>query len=108
MLALRTIYPADLMMDKSLVVAVNRDSDSIFQSWRQHVLAQGILFGVIVLASTIGLFLHQHRQRKLEKEAVQARVLINRFSFALDRIPTYIFMKDQHLPDKLGKRSGEG
>ncbi|SFN28386.1 PAS domain S-box-containing protein/diguanylate cyclase (GGDEF) domain-containing protein, partial [Nitrosomonas communis] len=95
MLALRTTYPPDLKMDKSLVVAVNRDSDSIFQSWRQHVLAQGILFGVIVLASTMGLFFHQHRQRKLEKEAVQARVLINRFSFALDRIPTYIFMKDQ-------------
>uniref|UniRef100_UPI003D28132F PAS domain-containing protein n=1 Tax=Nitrosomonas communis TaxID=44574 RepID=UPI003D28132F len=95
MLALRTIYPADLKMDKPLVVAVNRDSDSIFQSWRQHILAQGTFFGVIVLASTIGLFLHQHRQRKLEKEAAQARTLVDRFSFALDRIPTYIFMKDQ-------------
>jgi diguanylate cyclase (GGDEF)-like protein/PAS domain S-box-containing protein len=95
MLALHTIYPADLKMDKPLVVAVNRDSDSIFQSWRQHILAQGTFFGVIVLASTIGLFLHQHRQRNLEKEAAQARTLVDRFSFALDRIPTYIFMKDQ-------------
>ncbi|SFI89719.1 diguanylate cyclase [Nitrosomonas sp. Nm34] len=95
MLALRTIYPANLKMDKPLVVAVNRDSDSIFQSWRQHILVQGIFFGVIVLASTVGLFLHQHRQRKLEKEAAQARTLVDRFSFALDRIPTYIFMKDQ-------------
>ncbi len=95
MIALRTIYPADLKMDKSLVVAVNRALDSIFLSWRQNVLAQGILFGVIVLASTMGLFLHQRRQRKLEKEAAQARALVNRLSFALDHIPTYIFMKDQ-------------
>ncbi|SDY45789.1 diguanylate cyclase [Nitrosomonas sp. Nm33] len=95
MIALRTIYPTAIKMDKPLVVAVNRDLDPIFLSWRRNAAVQGILFGVIVLASTMGLFLHQHRQRKLEKEAAQARALVNQFSFALDHIPTYIFMKDQ-------------
>ncbi|MDV6345683.1 diguanylate cyclase [Nitrosomonas sp. Is37] len=94
MIALRTIYPTAIKMDKPLVVAVNRDLDPIFLPWRRNAAVQGILFGVIVLASTMGLFLHQRRQRKLEKEAAQARALVNQFSFALDHIPTCIYMKD--------------
>lgn len=95
MIALHTIYPAGLKMDQFLVVAVYRDIDSIFLPWRRNAVAQGALFGVIVLASAMGLFIHQRRQHKLEEEAAQARVLVNRFSLALDRIPTYIYMKDQ-------------
>ena len=95
MAALRTIHPTDLKMDKSLLITVNRDFDSIFEPWRQNVLIQGILFGIIVLTSTIGLFFYQKRQRKFEKEEMKIRALVNQFSLALDRIPTYIFMKDQ-------------
>lgn len=95
MIALHTIYPAALKMDKYLVVAVYRDHHSIFLPWQRSAAAQGALLAVIVLVSVMGLFIHQRRQGKLEEEAAKARVQVNRFSLALDRIPTYIYMKDQ-------------
>lgn len=95
MMALRTIQPSRLKMDKPLVVAVSRDLETAFQPWRQNALVQTGLFGLIAIASFTGLLLHQRRQRKLEQQAADARVLAERFSLALDRIPTYIYMKDQ-------------
>lgn len=95
MMALRTIHPALLKMDKSLVVAVGRDLDTVFQPWRRNAQVQGGLFGLIVVASALGLFIHQRRQRGLERQAAEARALADRFSLALDKIPTYIYMKDR-------------
>ncbi len=95
MMALRTIHPSRPKMDKALVVAVSRDLDAVFQIWRQNALVQTGLFGLIAAASFTGLLVHQRRQRKLEQQVAGARVLAERFSLALDRIPTYIYMKDQ-------------
>jgi diguanylate cyclase (GGDEF)-like protein/PAS domain S-box-containing protein len=95
MMALHTIQPSALNMDKSLVVAVSRDLAAVFQPWRQNALVQAGLFGLIAAASILGLYAYQHRQRKLEQQAADARALIDRLSLALDHIPTYIYMKDQ-------------
>lgn len=95
MMALRTIHPASLRMDKELVVAVSRDLDAVFRPWRNYAQVQTGLFWLIAVVSTMGLFFHQRRQRKLELQAAEARALADRFSLALDRIPTYIYMKDQ-------------
>jgi diguanylate cyclase (GGDEF)-like protein/PAS domain S-box-containing protein len=95
MMALRTIRPPRLRMDKPLVVAVGRDLDAVFQTWRRNAAVQAGLFGVITIASFTGLLVHRRRQRKLEQQAAEARVVAERFSLALDRIPTYIYMKDQ-------------
>ncbi len=95
MMALRTIHPPALKMDKPLVVAVGRDLDTVFQPWRRNAQVQGGLFALIVVASALGLFIHQRRQRGLERQAAEARALADRFSLALDKIPTYIYMKDR-------------
>ena len=95
MMAQRTVQPAQLKMDKPLVVSASRDLDAVFQPWRRTAQAQAGLFGLIALICVFGLYIHQYRQRKLEQQAAEARALADRFSMALDRIPAYIYMKDR-------------
>jgi diguanylate cyclase (GGDEF)-like protein/PAS domain S-box-containing protein len=95
MMALHTIHPSHLKMDRPLVVAVSRDLDTVFRPWRNNAMVQAGLFGLIVFVSVSGLSIHRRRQSRLERQAAEARALVNRFSLALDRIPTYIYMKDQ-------------
>lgn len=95
MMAQHTIRPDALRMDQPLVVAVSRDLGEVFQPWQRTVLAQTGLFGLFSIASILGLYSYQRRQRRLEQQAADARALADRFSVALDHIPTYIYMKDQ-------------
>ena len=95
MMAQRTVQPAQLKMDKPLVVAVSRDLDAILRPWRRTAQTQAGLFGLIALICVLGLYIHQYRQRKLEQQAAEAHALADRFSMALDRIPAYIYMKDR-------------
>lgn len=94
-LAQRTVNPASLRMDKPLVVAVSRDLGAVYQPWLRAAIAQSVLFGVIVLVSSLGLYAYQRHRRNLEHAAAEAQALAGRFSTALDRIPTFIYMKDR-------------
>lgn len=72
MLAQRTVHPRTLKMDKPLVVAVSRDSDMVFQPWRRDALTQTGLFGLIAVASVLGLYAYQRRHQILERQAAEA------------------------------------
>ncbi|MCX7193046.1 MAG: diguanylate cyclase [Proteobacteria bacterium] len=63
MIALRTVQPASLLMDRALVVAVSRDLPTIFAAWRHDVYVKCGLMGILILFSVMGLFLYQRRQR---------------------------------------------
>jgi diguanylate cyclase (GGDEF)-like protein/PAS domain S-box-containing protein len=95
MMAQHTIRPEALRLDQPLVVAVSRDLEAVFQPWQRNVLTQAGLFGLFAIASVLGLYSYQRRHRRLEQQAADARALVDRFSVALDHIPTYIYMKDQ-------------
>jgi diguanylate cyclase (GGDEF)-like protein/PAS domain S-box-containing protein len=95
LMAQRTVNPAALKMDVPLVVAVSRDLDAVYQPWRQNAAFQLVLFVVVATVSLLGMAAYQRRQRKLERQAAEARAMAERFSLALDRIPTYIYMKDR-------------
>ncbi len=69
MSAWRTIRPASLLMDKPLMISVNRDMQGIFASWRRETFRQGGLFGVLVMAAVFGLYFYQRRQRKYDRFA---------------------------------------
>jgi len=73
MMALRTISPANIPLDKPLVVAVGRNMSALYADWRREAFGKGALFGVLILATTLALYLHQKRQRKFE--ATSARYL---------------------------------
>jgi PAS domain S-box-containing protein len=64
MSAWRTIQPSSLLIDKPLMVSVNRDMQGIFTSWRMNAFRQGGLCGVLILMAVIGLYLYQRRQQK--------------------------------------------
>ena len=64
MMAIRTIRPPDLSMDKPLVVGVSRDWNAIFEPWRRSVIIQGGLFAILAIATVTGLNFYQRRQRR--------------------------------------------
>ena len=66
MMAVRTIKPANVFMDKPLVVGVSRDLAAIYAPWRKDVLMDGGLYGVIALTTILGLTFSQRRRRKLD------------------------------------------
>jgi diguanylate cyclase (GGDEF)-like protein/PAS domain S-box-containing protein len=66
MIAQRTIQPADLPMDKPLVVAVTRDFATIFASWRRETAIQAWLFGALALTAVLSLLYYQRRQHALK------------------------------------------
>ncbi|MEW5902738.1 MAG: diguanylate cyclase [Pseudomonadota bacterium] len=95
LIAVRTVAPPTLHMDIPLLVGVSRDLDVLYQPWRQNVFIQALLLVAVATVSLLGMYAYQRRQHRLERQAAQAREQAERFSFALDRIPTYIYMKDR-------------
>lgn len=91
MMAIRTVQPENLKMDKPLIVAVGRDLQLMYSAWRNDVAMQGGLFALIILGSTLGLYAAQRRQRestRKEAEAAQALAASERFMKAVtDNIP---------------------
>jgi PAS domain S-box-containing protein len=76
MMAVRTIKPANVPMDKPLIVGVSRDLSAIYARWRRDALMNGALYGVISLASILGLIFVQRRQ--IAYKGVEERYLTSR------------------------------
>ncbi len=94
-IAQRTVHPAHLKMNQPLVVAVTRDRDAVYAPWRWDAMMQAGLYLLLVLLSSLGLYIFQRRQQALERDAADSRAIANRFATALDNIPAYIYMKDR-------------
>jgi diguanylate cyclase (GGDEF)-like protein/PAS domain S-box-containing protein len=67
--AFRTIQPADLSIDKPLVVVVSRELQAVFADWKRESLIEGSMFGAFALISILGLFFHQRRQKVFDRFA---------------------------------------
>lgn len=76
MVALLTIQPADLRMDKPLVVIISRNPAAVLEDWRNELLFQGILFLLGCLGSTGGLLLLHRRQAAAELAAQRVEALV--------------------------------
>ena len=63
MVAMATIQPAALAMDKPLVAAVGRDMNALFADWKHEVLKTCGLFGAVALSLLLGLVNYQRRRR---------------------------------------------
>ncbi|WPC66392.1 diguanylate cyclase [Rhodoferax ferrireducens] len=74
---LRTIQPADLTMDKPLVVSVSRGWDAMFAPWQRDVRNQLLVYALFGLLCMAGLIIYQ-RQR------VQQRVINQRLKLATE------------------------
>lgn len=71
LMALRTVFPPDVPMDKPLVVAVGRDVEAIYAHWHQQAWLAGGLLGLLVGVAVPALAYAQKRRRGAE--ALQAQ-----------------------------------
>jgi hypothetical protein len=67
MMAQRTIQLSTPAMDKPLVIAVSRDLQGIFGSWRKGVYELGGLFGVLALISILSMYSYLKRQQLYDR-----------------------------------------
>jgi diguanylate cyclase (GGDEF)-like protein/PAS domain S-box-containing protein len=101
--ALRTFTPANLAMDKPLVLAVARDLPNVFAAWRRDALLRAGVFGVLLLVAGLSLLLYQKRQRTyrrlaVDQEAARLRAQValreskQRYDNLASRIPVGIYL----------------
>ncbi|SJZ65334.1 diguanylate cyclase (GGDEF) domain-containing protein [Trichlorobacter thiogenes] len=76
MVALLTLQPKELKMDKPLVIIISRSPDAVLESWKNEAIFQGLLFLVACIGSSIGLFLLHRRQSLFEKQAQRAEAMV--------------------------------
>lgn len=95
LVALRTIRPAGLKTDKTLDVAATLDANAVFQGWRREAIFQGVLFGLVVLGSSLILLIFQRRQRHFERIAAKA-------AQALEDKTRFMRVTTDNLPGMVG------
>jgi len=71
MVARQTIKPDSIAMDKALGVIIERDLPSVFADWKQSAYQLAVLFGALILFSSLGLIYYQRRQRAFALLAAQ-------------------------------------
>ncbi|GFK93084.1 Response regulator PleD [Fundidesulfovibrio magnetotacticus] len=101
LVAFQTISPPALNLSHPLVVAVARDPEVILAGWRTSVIRYGGAFGLLALASSMGLALYQRSRRqydRLRESAAQALVQSEHFLRTLtDNIPGMVGYWDNGL-----------
>ena len=84
MLALHTIQPAHLHMDKPLVVAVGHDLGAIYAQWQERTLETVLLLGILMVSTSAGLWLLQSRQRRAWQAHQEGQTELNLQALALE------------------------
>jgi diguanylate cyclase (GGDEF)-like protein/PAS domain S-box-containing protein len=99
MVAFRTVSPADLHMDKALVVSASRDINQVFAAWRRDVYGQGGLFGALALVTSLGLLFYQKRQRAYDQLVAIQGAQREQAQLALQNSEAYnkILFADSHI-----------
>ena len=64
MLVQRTVQTTTPPMDKPLVIAVGRDTQSIFAPWREDLYQLGAMYGVVVIIASWALSFHRKREQQ--------------------------------------------
>ncbi|MBU0663665.1 MAG: GAF domain-containing protein [Proteobacteria bacterium] len=77
MVAIQTVRPDALNMNKPLYVFISRRMDAIYAPWRQQLPGIALFFFLLCTVSTLGLKFLQRRQRQLEEQAQQIQALVN-------------------------------
>ncbi len=71
LMALRTIQPARLKVDRPLVIEVSRTVDAAFQPWYQRMLLALVLYALLSTSALVGLYVFQRQRSRREREAVE-------------------------------------
>ena len=61
--AFRTVKPAELKIDKPLVIAVGRNISAVFASWRIEAFINAGFYGLFALFASMSLYISQKRRK---------------------------------------------
>ena len=70
LVALRTVKPARLILDKPLIVQVSRDVAAVYAAWRQRLWLALALYILVVLIALLALSWRQRRE--VDRERIEA------------------------------------
>lgn len=100
LVALRTVQPPQLTMDKALVVLVSRDMSAIYANWRRESTLLGGAFGGVTLAVFLALYIHQRRQRVFDDLTHQRDMALRasdaRLQSIFEATPDALLISDEH------------
>lgn len=73
MMAVQTVNPKALRLNKPLYVFVSRQIDPIYAGWRHQLWVSALFLIILCSASMLGLHLLQRRQKRLEQQGRQTQ-----------------------------------
>ncbi|MDE2439492.1 MAG: PAS domain S-box protein [Betaproteobacteria bacterium] len=77
LMALRTIQPGGLQMDFPLIIAVGRDTNAMFATWRQRATIWLLTYLSIALIACLGLWWYQKGQRRDWETILRKQALVD-------------------------------
>jgi PAS domain S-box-containing protein len=84
MLALHTIQPISLNMDKPLVVAIGRDLEAMYADWQSNTNDMLLLYSLLAFTACAGLWLLQNRQQRAWLIHVASQTELDKQATALE------------------------
>lgn len=108
MIALRTVQPPDLFMNKPLVLAVARQTDAIFVDWRKDARHEAWIFAVVLMVSSAALFSLQRRRLILDRIRAERDVEQARFTTALTESETRYRSLVENTQDPITRIDAQG
>lgn len=85
LMALHSIQPPSLHMDKPFVVAMARDVTAIYASWKKDLIMHFVLYVILVVAGFAGLVVLQRHMRKAQRDAALAQEKLRKSQEELER-----------------------
>lgn len=76
MMALYTVQPAALKMDKPMVVAISRDLDAMYTRWGNEASLIGGIYALLIAITVPGLYLTQRRRREADTQTQAAHAAL--------------------------------
>ena len=76
MMALHTVQPTALKMDKPMVVAISRDLDAMYVRWREEATLIGGIYALLIAITVPGLYLTQRRRREADAQTQAAHAAL--------------------------------
>ena len=107
MIALQTIQPESLEMDRSLIVMATRDLEAVYSTWRKDAILHGTLFALFAGISSLALFLFQRRQREVELQRSEAGKELKLKQQALEKSERFMRMLTDIIPGMVGYWTNE-
>jgi diguanylate cyclase (GGDEF)-like protein/PAS domain S-box-containing protein len=98
MIAINTVKPDRIFMDKALVIAVSRNMNAITSEWRARLLSQALIIFTITVISATALAGFQGYQRKqlheVDRAYTELRDARQQLHDIIDFLPDAIFVLD--------------